>query len=108
MYSKPGFSARPPFMNTVYTCMCDRLELRIPTRMLRSSDNYVLNVPRYNLKSYGGVSLLCLHCRCEKTLVHSGHVALVDQHFPSRVVFSLYFDPATWRKSVRLARHFLY
>ena len=34
--------------------MCDRLELRIPTRRLRSSDNYVLNVPRYNLKSYGG------------------------------------------------------
>ena len=32
----------------------DRLELRIPTRRLRSSDNYVLNVPRYNLKSYGG------------------------------------------------------
>ena len=38
----------------LYTCMCDRLELRIPTRRLRSSDNYVLNVPRYNLKSYGG------------------------------------------------------
>ena len=34
--------------------MCDTLELRIPTRRLRSSDNYVLNVPRYNLKSYGG------------------------------------------------------
>ena len=33
--------------------MCDTLELRIPTRRLRSSDNYVLNVPRYNLKSYG-------------------------------------------------------
>ena len=34
--------------------MCDTLELFIATRRLRSSDNYVLNVPRYNLKSYGG------------------------------------------------------
>ena len=38
---------------SLYTCMCDRLELRIPTRRRRTSDNYVLNVPRYNLKSYG-------------------------------------------------------
>ena len=53
------------------------------------------------------VSLLCLHCRWEKTLVHSGHVALVDKHFPTRVVFSLYFDPATGRTSIRLTRHFL-
>ena len=32
----------------------------------------------------------------------SGHVALVDKHFPTRVVFSLYFDSATGRKSIRL------
>ena len=34
--------------------MCDTLERSIPTRRLRSSDTFVLNVPRYNLKSYGG------------------------------------------------------
>ena len=33
--------------------MCDTLERSIPTRRLRSSDSFVLNVPRYNLKSYG-------------------------------------------------------
>ena len=33
--------------------MCDRLERSIPTRRLRSSDTFVLNVPRHNLKSYG-------------------------------------------------------
>ena len=38
----------------LYKFMCDTLELFIATRRLRSSDNYVLNVPRYNLKSYGG------------------------------------------------------
>ena len=53
------------------------------------------------------VSLLCLHCRWEKTLVDSGHMALVDKHFPTRVVFSLYFDSATGRTSIPLTRHFL-
>ena len=33
--------------------MCDTLERSIPTRRLPSSDTFVLNVPRYNLKSYG-------------------------------------------------------
>ena len=30
------------------------LERYIPARRLRSSDDYLLNVPRYNRKSYGG------------------------------------------------------
>ena len=33
--------------------MCDTLERSIPTPRLRSSDTFVLNVPRYNLNSYG-------------------------------------------------------
>ena len=34
--------------------ICDMLERYIPARRFRSSDNYLLNVPRYSLKSYGG------------------------------------------------------
>ena len=34
--------------------LCDMLERYIPACRLRSSDDYLLNVPRYNLKSYGG------------------------------------------------------
>ena len=56
-------------------------------------------------RSQGLSSLPPLSLR--KTLVDSGHVALVDKHFPTRVVFSLYFDSATGRKSIRLTRHFL-
>ena len=42
------------------------------------------------------------------TLVESGHVALVDKHFPTRVVFSFYFESATGRKSIRLTRHLIF
>ena len=41
-------------------------------------------------------------------VVESGHVALVDKHFPTRVVFSLYFDSATGRKSICLTRHLIF
>ena len=34
--------------------LCDMLERYIPVRRLRSSDNYLLSIPWYNLKSYGG------------------------------------------------------
>ena len=34
------------------------------------------------------------------------HVALFDKHYPTWVVISLYFDPATGRKRIRLTEHF--
>ena len=39
-------------LGTLY--LCGMLERYIPVRRLRSPDNYLLNVPRYNLKNYGG------------------------------------------------------
>ena len=35
-------------------------------------------------------------------------VALVDKHFPTRVVLSLYFESATGRKSIRVTRHLIF
>ena len=53
------------------------------------------------------VVFLCSMIGVEKTtLDQAGHVALVDKHFPTGVVFTLYFDTATGRKRVRLTRHF--
>ena len=57
------------------------------------------------LCSQGLSSLPPLSLRKKETLVQAGHVALVDKHFPTGVVFSLFFDLATGRKRIRFTRH---
>lgn len=77
-------------------------------RFTKTNQFLISDFSIYQINLVPRISLLFLRYRREGTLVDSGHVALVDKHFPTRVVFSLYFESATGRKSICLTRHLIF
>ena len=96
-----GLQWTPAYVKKVFQnkFIVDPLELPVMFKMddkrfTKTNQFLISDFSIYQINLVPRVSLLFLHCHWEKTLVDSGHVALVDKHFPTRVVFSLYFDSA--------------